>query len=487
MTSHASCSSKPAAMGRPTLKQTRLGMALAAVLAASGCVSLEPALPEINAGIPGDWSQREAAQTENAQPVADIGWRDFFVDEGLKSVIDLALENNRDLRVAVLNVERVRGQYRIQRADRLPSVAAGLSATRAGGDVNRLRGSAGDSYGLEVGVASFELDLFGRVRNLTQAALEQYLAQEEARRAVQLSLVSEIANAYLALAADRELLKLAEATFKTFEESYELSRRRYELGAVSALDLAQAQAEMESARADMARYRGLVAQDINALNLLAGTPVPEALLPSGLDGQVAGLAPVPAGLPSEVLLRRPDVLQAEHLLRAANANIGAARAAYFPSISLTGSIGTASDELSGLFDAGNRIWSFGPRVNVPIFQGGRLEAGVDVATANRDIALAQYERSIQVGFREVADALVLTRTLTAQREAQEAVVEAARRANELSESRYRTGQDSYLVRLDTQRTFYGAQQGLIAVRLAEQANRITLYRVLGGGWKEGDS
>lgn len=467
------------------------GLALAISLLVSGCAVLEPTLPEAEPGIPAEWPQSplnqegtaavSAEDAKSATAVADIGWRDFFADENLKELIAQALENNRDLRVATLNVERVRAQYRIQRADRLPSVNAIGAWQRSGGDHNT---NPDDLYSVQLGVAQFELDLFGRVRNLSEAALQQFFAQEEARRSVQLTLIAEVANAYLALAADRERLKVAEETLRTYEESYALSQRRYELGALSALELVQAETEVASARADVARYQGSVAQSANALNLLVGAPVPEQLLPTGLLDQVAGLTPLPAGLPSEVLLRRPDIQSAEYQLRSANASIGAARAAFFPSITLTGNIGFASDELSGLFNTGNRVWSFMPQINIPIFQAGRLQGALEVATASRDIALAQYERSIQAGFREVADALALAQTLAQQSKAQEAVLEAARRADALAEARYRAGQDSYLVRLDAQRVLYGAQQGLVAIRQAEQANRVTLYRVLGGGWQE---
>jgi multidrug efflux system outer membrane protein len=341
-----------------------------------------------------------------------------------------------------------------------------------------------EKYSANLGVSEFELDLFGRVRNLSEAALQRYFSQQEARRSAQLALIAEVANVWLTLAADQEQLRLAGATLKTREEYYALTGKRHEFGAVSALDVAQARTQVEGARADAARYAGQVAQDTNALNLLVGAPVEAALLPSGFDGQVTGLDALPAGLPSEVLLRRPDVLQAEHVLRAANANIGAARAAFFPSITLTGAVGSASSELSSLFDAGTHVWSFMPQVNVPIFEGGRLSANLGVAKVDRDIALAQYEKSIQQGFREVADALALTATLADQRRALESLVAAAQRAEDLSRARYEAGRDSYLVRLESQRTLYVAEQALIGTRLAEQSNRVTLYKVLGGGWKE---
>jgi multidrug efflux system outer membrane protein len=483
------------------LKLARISLTSTAISCIAGCGILEPKLPAANAAIPVEWplppttsvasAPTSSVATAAGVGVAHIGWRDFFVDPKLEELIARALANNRDLRVAVLNVESVRAQYRIQRADRVPSLAVTGAMVRAGGDalINPAGPGAGAGvvsrlYSVDLGVTGFELDLFGRVRNLSEAALQRYFSQEEARRSAQLSLIAAVANAYLTLAADQELLRVSQATLKTYEASYGLTDRRHQYGAVSGLDVHQARVEVEAARSDVSFFSGVVAQDINALNLLVGAPADATLLPTSLDDAVTGLSPLPAGLPSEVLLRRPDVLQAEHTLRAANANIGAARAAFFPSISLTGAVGTASTELSDLFKSNTDTWSFTPSLSLPIFQGGRLLANLDGAHAARNIALAQYERTIQGGFREVADALALTATLSAQRRAQEALVEAATSAEQLSRARYEAGRDSYLIQLDAQRTLYGAQQGLISTRLAEQANRVTLYRVLGGGWNE---
>ena len=333
-------------------------------------------------------------------------------------------------------------------------------------------------------MSSFELDLFGRVRSLTHAALEQYLAQEQARRSAQLSLIAQIANTYLTLASDRELQRLAQQTLKSQEDSFGLTEKRHAIGAVSALDLAQAQTTVESARADAARYDGNIAQDIDALALLVGAPVDATLLPEDFGASTVGIAALPPGVPSTVLLRRPDVLQSEYLLRSANADIGAARAAFFPTISLTAAVGSASPALSGLFKSGTGAWNFSPQATLPLFHGGELVGNLSIARTDRDIALAQYEKSIQSGFREVADALALTLTLERQRQAQEALVAASQRAYDLSQQRYRAGSDSYLTVLDAQRSYYGAQQGLIATRLAQQNNRVTLYKALGGGWQE---
>jgi multidrug efflux system outer membrane protein len=465
--------------------------AVAVAVLVSGCGALEPRLPEAQPAIPDQWPLPPTTTAAPVVPatvsgatsrvVADVGWRDFFVDPNLEELVARALANNRDLRVSVANVERARQLYRIQRADRVPSVGATGAMVRQGGDGQRTT----ETYAADLAVTAFELDLFGRVRNLSEATLQRYFAQEEARRSAQLSLVAEVANVYLTLAADRDQVRLAGETLRTWNDYFAITQKRHEFGAVSALDVYQARTQVEAARADLARYVGQVAQDVNALNLLVGGAVEPGVLPTGFDPNVTGLDALPVGLPSEVLLRRPDVLEAERRLRAANADIGAARAAFFPSITLTGAVGSASNELSGLFDSGTSAWSFVPRVNVPIFEGGRLRANLGAARADRDIALAQYEGTIQRGFREVADALALTSTLAEQRQALEQLVEAAAKAEEISRVRYDAGRDSYLTRLEAQRTLYVSEQLLISTRLAEQANRITLYKVLGGGWTEG--
>ncbi|WP_279631894.1 efflux transporter outer membrane subunit [Luteimonas yindakuii] len=467
-----------------------LTLALTVALAASGCATLEPPLPQVTPAIPAEWTSTPGTGSSTTGDVAadadavdsavsDIGWRDFFADPRLQALIGQSLDHNRDLRVAVLNVERARAQYRIQRAARVPSLGAGAELLRTGGDA-----PVNDAYSVGLGVAGFELDLFGRVHNLGAAALQQYLATEEAQRSAQLALVAEVAAGWLTLAADQELLRIAEATLRSREASLSLAERRHALGGASALDVNQARTLVETARADAARYAGQVARDVNALTLLAGGPVDPALLPDAAVPQVAVAAPLPAGLPSDVLLRRPDIMAAEHGLRAANAHIGAARAAFFPSITLTGSVGTASNELSGLFDSGTRTWSFMPAVNIPIFQGGRLRAALGMATADRDIALAQYEQSIQAGFREVSDALALQTSLDGQIAAGERLLDAATRTLELSQARYDAGLDSHLQLLDAQRGQYAALQGLVAVRLAGQVNQVSLYKALGGGWRE---
>jgi len=460
------------------MKKTSLLLAVLASVGLSGCATLAPERTDVAPGIPAQWPA-EAMQGQ-ATDAAMLGWRDFFTDPRLQQVIELSLANNRDLRVAVLNVERARGQYRIQRADRLPTLVVQGQMQRQGGD-----GAVSEQFSAGLGVSEFELDLFGRVRNLSEAALQQYFAVAANRRNAHLGLVAETATAWLTLGADRELLRVAEATLASHEDSLRLAQARFERGGSSALELAQTRTLVETARTDSARLRGQVQQDRNALSLLAGGTLDDSLLPSAdtvLD--IAALAPLPADLPSDVLLRRPDIMAAEHTLLAANANIGAARAAFFPSIRLTGSIGSSSAELSGLFDSGTRAWSFLPSITLPIFQGGRLRANLDVAAADRDIALAGYERAIQAGFRETADALALGSSLDAQATSQQALLEAAEQAERLAQARHDAGLDSFVTLLDARRSAYAAQQGRLRTALAQQANRITLYKVLGGGWHE---
>ncbi len=459
------------------MKFHTLVLSAAVALALGGCSTLVPKNTAVAPGIPAQWPA-EATEGEVAD-VAAVGWRDFFTDARLQEVIDQALSNNRDLRVAVLNVEKARGQYRVQRADRVPALAAQGQMQRSGGDV-----PVSEQFTANLGVAEFELDLFGRVRNLSEAALQQYFAVAANRRNAQLSLVAETATAWLTYGADQQQLKIAEATLKTYEDSLRLAEARHERGGSSGLELSQTRTLVETARTDAARLRGQLAQDRNALALLAGGQVDPALLPGSIAPQLLALAPPPAGLPSDVLLQRPDIMAAEHQLLAANANIGAARAAFFPSIKLTGSVGSSSGELSGLFDSGTRVWSFLPTITLPIFQGGKLRANLAVANAERDIALAEYEKSIQTGFRETADALALNVSLDEQVASQQRLVEAAELANRLSQARYDAGLDSFVTLLDARRTAYSAQQTQLQAQLAQQANRITLYKVLGGGWRE---
>jgi len=460
---------------------------LGALLFLNACTTMAPKYSRPEAPVPATWPSGPAYPSgtdgQSAKKMADTPWREYFVDSQLQKVIELALANNRDLRVAALNIEKSRAQYRIQRAALIPQVNA-----NADGSIQRLPADLSGTghskisrqYSVELGISAYELDLFGRVRSLKDQALEQYLATEQARTAVQISLVAEVANDWLTLAADRERLQLAKETLESQQSSYTLTQRRFQAGASSQLDLRQAQTQVDSARVDVALYTAQLAQSENALNLVVGKPVPAELLPTKLEliTAVKDLAP---GLSSEVLLNRPDILEAEYTLKGANANIGAARAAFFPRITLTSSIGTASAKLTDLFQPGSAAWSFAPQISVPLFDAGINKANLDVAKVERDIAVAQYEKAIQTAFREVADALASLGTLGNRMEAQQSLTEATADSYRLSEARYTRGVDSYLTVLDSQRSMYSVQQNLINVHLARLANQVTLYKVLGGG------
>ena len=459
-----------------------------ALLGLAGCATMAPNYHRPAAPVPTAWpsgpAYGEVAGKPSGKPVADIPWRDFFVDDKLRRVIALALEKNRDLRVAALNIERSRAQYQIRRADLFPQIDA-----TAGGNYQRVARDFSTTgqpetlhqYTVGLGVSSYELDLFGRVRSLRDQALEQYLATDQARTGVRISLVAEVVSDYLNLAADRERLRLSRDTLDSQLASYQLTKSRFEAGISSALDLNQARTSVDSARVDIARYTTSVAQDENALNLVAGGPVPPELLPAALSETVASPREIAPGLPSEVLLRRPDILQSENLLKGANANIGAARAAFFPRITLVSNAGYGSAELSKLFMPHSFAWQFAPQISVPIFDAGTNLANLKTAEADRDIAVAQYEKAIQTAFREVADALAQRGTIDEQVAAQQSLTQATDESHRLSVARYEKGVDNYLQVLDAQRSLYSAQQNLITVRLARLTNLVTLYKVLGGG------
>jgi len=444
-----------------------------------GC-TLVPEYKRPDAPVPSRW--QAGADPVKGVSAADLPWREFFADPRLQKVIETALRNNRDLRLAALNAEKARALYGVQRAELLPSVNAigSGSLERVPADLSST-GSARTSerYDVKLGVSSWEIDFFGRIRSLKDQALEEYLASDEARRSAQILLVSNVANAYLALAADRQNLKLAVSTLEAQETSHRLIRKRYDVGLASELDLRRSQSQVETAKGNVARYTQSVSLDQNALDLLVGSPLPQELLPADL----AGIAPpreIAAALSSEILLRRPDVLASEHQLKAANANIGAARAAFFPRIALTTSVGTASADLSGLFKSGGNTWSFAPLITLPIFDA-RTWSAYDVTKVQREIVVTQYEKAIQTAFREVADALAARDTMDRQVAAQESLVEALAETYRLSDARYNRGIDSYLGVLDAQRSLYAAQQGLITLQMTRLTNRVTLYKALGGG------
>ena len=453
----------------------------------AGC-TLAPKYERPENPIPADWSSTSAYRepmAANGTPapiVPELRWREFFTDERLQKIIEIALNNNRDLRLAALNVERARALYGIQRAELLPTVnAVGIgSKERVPADLSST-GSAviAEKYGVNLGITSWEIDFFGRIRSLKDRALEEYLATDQARSSAQISLMSAVAQAYLALAADREALTLAQSTMETQQAAYDLTQKSYDVGIANELDLRRVQTQVDAARGELARYIQQVAKDKNALNLLLGSPAPNTLLPVDLSSVMLPRNISPR-MNSEVLLLRPDILQAEHQLKGAYANIGAARAAFFPRISLTSGIGTASADLSGLFKDGSSTWSFVPQITIPIFDA-RTWSAYRVTKVDRKIAVAQYEKAIQTAFREVADTLAERDTVDQRIAAQQSLTDAVAKTYHLANERYTKGIDNYLGVLYAQRSLYAAQQGLVSLRLARLANQVRLYAVLGGG------
>ena len=439
--------------------------------------------------------------TAGGTAAADIGWREFFPDPQLQQLIALALTNNRDLRVAALNVQSAQAQYRIQRASLFPTVDASAveQVTRTPTRVlesefptasSAVAGQALPSgitvrtYDVGVGFTNYELDVFGRIRSLSHAALEQYFSSGETRRSVQLTLVAEVATAYIAVLTDQTLLDITRETLKSQEESYALTQKLFSGGTSTELALRQAETTVDTARANLAQYNRQLAQDRDALELLLGAPIPDGIDVSGGLDRGNTVAELEEGIPSDVLVRRPDILAAEHQLMAANAQIGAARAAFLPAITLTGTFGTESPQLSGLFKGASRAWTFSPDISIPIFAGGANVANLQATQLARDTAVAQYEKAIQTAFREVADALIARSTLDEQLAAQQALVSASAVAYRLADMRYRGGVDSYLNALVAQVSLYGAQQQLQTVRLTRLQNLVTLYKALGGGLRE---
>jgi multidrug efflux system outer membrane protein len=452
-------------------------------VALAGC-SLAPPYQQPATPVPAQWPSGPAYQApkQSAPLAGELKWQEFFPDARLQKLIETALQSNRDLRLAALNVERARAMYGIQRAELYPALDAQGKGGKQRQSIDLI--SPGDDrtrgqYSLDLGIAAWEIDFFGRIRSLSNQALEEYLATDEARRGAQIALIGEVARAWLQLSADRENLQLARATLESQQAAYALVKQRYDVGVANELDLKRAQVPLDTARGDLARYTQAVAQDRNALDLLAGTPVAEEWLTPDLDS-VAPPAEIAAGLSSETLLHRPDVMAAEHRLKGAYANIGAARAALFPRISLTTSVGTASSQLSGLFDGGTGTWAFTPQFVAPIFDA-RLWAALRVSKTDREIALAQYEKTIQSAFRDVADALAAQGTIDAQVAAQQSLTAAQADSYRLASLRFERGVDSYLPVLDAQRAHYAAQQGLVSLRLARLASQVRLYAVLGGG------
>lgn len=465
-----------------TMLHSRSLAAALLVSVLSGC-SLMPAYERPEAPVPAGWTQSGSGDAR-LPAAADIGWQQYFADARLRELIGLALQNNRDLRVAALNIESARAQYGVARADQLPTVAAGAGMTRSrtAADASPTgRETLGNIYSANLASTGFELDFFGRVKSLSTAALNQYLATQEARDAAQISLIAEVAKAYVAQRTADEAMRVSKLALDSREKTYRLSKLRFNAGVISAIDLRQNETLIESAHADYAAQTRLREQAGNALQLLIGQPLPANLPPALPLGKQVAVNALPVGMSSEVLLRRPDIRQSEYQLQAANANIGAARAAFFPRISLTGSFGSTSRELDNLFTGPNLAWSFMPQISLPIFDFGRNQSNLDLANARKNIAVAQYEKSIQGAFREVADQLAARRTLADQLAAQERGYQAERERLRLVQMRYDNGISSSLDLLDAQRQSYALEQSLLLTRQAAMNNRIDLYKVLGGG------
>ena len=479
----------------------KLQLGLMAVVVALTACTMEPHYDRPAAPVPATWTVPEQS-SNNTTPATQMGWRDFFPDKNMQRLIEIALANNRDLRVAALNVQATQAQYRIQRSDLFPTIAAtGLEqiekypsgvtpaqgGTGSGGSAGTAVSTGGQTirfYEAGVGFTSYEIDLFGRIRSLNHEAFEKYLSSEETRRSTQLSLIAQVVSAYLTVLADETILKVTRETLQSQQESYNLTKRSLDAGTTTALAFRQAATTVDTANANLAQYTRQAAQDRNALALLLGGSIPDDIAFDADLGTVNLSADLPSGVPSEVLASRPDVLAAEHTLLAANADIGAARAAFFPSITLTGQFGTASTQLSGLFKAGSAAWSFAPQITLPIFTGGRNKANLDLSKVEKDINIAQYEKTLQTAFREVDDALSARQTLDQQLVAQRALLEDTSQSYELANLRFKSGVDSFLPVLDAQRALYSAQQSVISLELIRLQNMATLYKALGGGMRE---
>lgn len=468
------------------MRKSMLRAGIAALTLTVSACSLIPDYLRPAAPVAETYPNNATGDSSTQTPAAEMRWQQMFTDARLQQLIAMALDKNRDLRIAALDIEAARAQYRIQRAARLPTINATADATRAR-SANIFGTGTGvlppyTIYSVGLGFTAYELDFFGRIDSLKQQALQQFLATQEARTSAQIALVAEVASAYLQERALQEQLTLAMQTQDSQQTSYELAGKVFEFGNSSALDLRIAETQLETAKANVAALKRQLVQAQNALVLLVGGPLPPELpTPQPLDSQLL-VSELQPGLPSELLTRRPDIRQAENLLKAANANIGAARAAFFPTIKLTTTVGSASSELDGLFKPGTGIWTFSPQLVLPIFDGGRNKANLSLAEVKRDTNVARYEKAIQTAFREVADALAATGFLQVQISAQQRLVDAEQARFKLSEMRYRNGLDSNLNLLDAQRSLYTAQQTLVDLRLSRQTALVTLYKALGGGW-----
>jgi multidrug efflux system outer membrane protein len=463
-----------------------LSLSSLALLVLSAC-QLAPEQQAIELPVPDAYaSVAQGVGTAASQ----LHWQQFFSNPKLQQLIELSLTQNKDLQIATLNVQRVRALYQIEDSALYPALNLNASGTRQRlpADLTST-GSAqiNQQYSATVGITSYELDFWGKVRNQSEQALQQLYATEQAQLSSQISLVAELANAWLSYAADQQLLELATHTLHSQQKTLELTEQSYHLGAASALTLQQVKSTVATAKVDIARYQRLLQRDKNALDLLTGAQVSADLLPDQPLSKVVQLPELPAGLPSDLLQQRPDLKAAEHDLLAANANIGIAKAAFFPSISLTANAGSASSELDNLFKGGSGSWSFMPSVHLPIFNMGRTQANLDLAEAQQQVALVTYQQKIQQAFQEVSDALADREGYAAQLQAQQDLANSNQQSFSLSEARFKQGADSYLQVLDAQRSWYSTQQQLINGQQALLASQISLYKVLGGGWQSNTS
>ena len=452
----------------------------ALALALAACQSMRGTEPTVQTDIPQSYTTLNSG---SAASIAEQGYQDFFADQRLKQVIDLALQNNRDLRVAALNIQRAQQQYQISENNQLPTVGASAGMTR---QVNRSAyGTTPPTtiYNVGLGVTAYELDFWGRVRSLKDAALDNYLATQSSRDNVQISLISQVAQAWLNYAYANSNLKLAQQTLKAQEESYLLNKRRFDVGIDSEVPLRQAQVSVEVAKNDVANFNTQIQQAKNLLDLLVGQQVDESLLSKERISKITNTSVLSAGLPSDLLNNRPDVRASEYQLSAAGANIGVAKAALFPSIRLTGSAGFASTDLDNLFSSNSKVWSIGPSLDIPLFDWGTRRSNIKISETDQRVAAANYEKSVQTAFREVNDVLATRKYIDERLAAQRRLVSATNTTYKLSNARFRAGIDSFLTVLDAQRSSYSSEQGLLALEQADLNSQIELYKALGGGVK----
>lgn len=457
------------------IKFSPVALAIISSIILSGCGSLNQALPVINPDIPSEWDSKNESSSELFYQEVPREWSNIFLDPVLRELIDISIKNNRDSRVAVLNVKRAKALYQVQEGAESPSLSAGMSMNRS----NSGNGISNSWTGLFS--TSYEIDLFNRLGSLSDAALYKYKAEKSEGKAVMLIVAGEVSNSYVQLQANKARYALAISTLNNREHSLELTKKRYELGAVSELVYLQEMATVGSAKSDVQHYLGQIEINKNAIRYLAGANISSTLLSSVSNLGTDVIIEIPNNINSEILLSRPDVKKSEELLLSANANIGAARAALYPSIQLTGNLGTMSADFSNLLGAGTGVWQFSPQINIPIFNGRALKSNVKVAQLDQDIALARYEKTIQQGFKEVADSLYLKQSIDSKKKIQIETVNYYLKAQKISSARYKAGQDSYIVLLDTERSLYAAQQALITTILDEQINKIALYKSTGGG------